>query len=500
MAVTANQIQELYIGYFGRPADSEGLAYWTEQLNATTAALTLEGLASSFTQQPEYTDVYEGMTRSQIVTTIYENLFNRSASSNEQVGSPMTSAELNYWVNESGVSNDQLIIAMINGATGNDRVTLDNKITVSTAYTAATAGSTFNVAVAQGVLDNVTYNTASIETALEAFSSDVNDATPAFTGALGNVTLDAFDDASIEVTGPELTQVNVSGTIDNTDAATVTLSDAGTDTLVLNLNVSGTDTATGADAATLVVDTADFTGLETVNGANSSANLDLTLSSQDLTSVTTGSGADTVNVTSATALASVATGAGNDEVTASLGNVNLTIDLGAGTDTLNLTAVAATGTAATAHTTTVTLGAGNDVLTVSGLENLVGTFSSANTAGIEAANTALTNSLVSVTDFNASQDSLDVSGLVANFNTNTLTNVEAGTISGAASLYEALGAAITAYDLAPTPAPFDAMHFQYQGNTYVFVDTDASSSVTATDGLIELTGFTGQLTDANFTA
>ena len=43
MALTAQQVQQFYIGYYGRPADPVGLTFWQTQ----TEAQALTGFAGS---------------------------------------------------------------------------------------------------------------------------------------------------------------------------------------------------------------------------------------------------------------------------------------------------------------------------------------------------------------------------------------------------------------------------------------------------------------------
>lgn len=57
-----NDIQKLYVAYFGRPADPAGLAFWETQVeaaNGSTAAVSAQFAASA-----EYKSTYAGMTSS----------------------------------------------------------------------------------------------------------------------------------------------------------------------------------------------------------------------------------------------------------------------------------------------------------------------------------------------------------------------------------------------------------------------------------------------------
>ncbi len=122
MAITAQQVQELYIAYLGRPADKAGLDYWMAELNAEPAVLTLENLRANFVnEQPEYANIYGGLSTAQVVAKIYENLFGREG---EAEG-------LAYWIGEVQSGNvpvDMLLVAFLNGASEADRAVVDQKV------------------------------------------------------------------------------------------------------------------------------------------------------------------------------------------------------------------------------------------------------------------------------------------------------------------------------------------------------------------------------------
>ena len=119
MAITSQQVQELYIAYLGRGADKAGLDYWLAELNAEPAVLTLENLRANFVnEQPEYQNTYGGLSTAQVVAKIYENLFGREG---EAEG-------LAYWTGEVQSGNvpvDQLLVAFLNGASAADRAVVD---------------------------------------------------------------------------------------------------------------------------------------------------------------------------------------------------------------------------------------------------------------------------------------------------------------------------------------------------------------------------------------
>ena len=158
MAITTAQIQQLYVAYLGRAADKAGLDYWSQQLNAAKPTLTLEDLRTNFTtQQTEYTDAYAGLSRSDAVTKIYNNLFGRSPDA----------AGLTYWTTGAGatVNADQLLTAFIAGAATADATVLNNKVLVSEVYT-STAGANYVKGDATSILAGVNGTADSVSKAI----------------------------------------------------------------------------------------------------------------------------------------------------------------------------------------------------------------------------------------------------------------------------------------------------------------------------------------------
>jgi len=144
----------------------------------------------------------------------------------------------------------------------------------------------------------------------------------------------------------------------------------------------------------------------------------------------------------------------------------------------------------------ITLGDGADTLQLQSLGNLVGSFAVDDSTEIKTANTALQKSLIKVTDFSA-EDKLDVASVYglknATFSQQTATQQDA--VGKADTLAEALQ--LAANNAAGSDAAVHSTLFQYGGNTYLFVDHSAELEVAPGDGLIELTGFTGALSDTN---
>ena len=579
-------IQGIYIALFGRPADPIGLAFFNEATNNGADLSAIGDLAGT----AEYQSRFEGMNNAQIVTAIYQSLFGRNP---ELAGLQFFVAQL-----ESGAQNiNTIAINILDGAQGDDRDTVDNKIEAANAWTAAVAADPDALAAYQGqagidagvaFLAGITDDESTIPTEAEldaalslliagqppvatpgetftltdAVGEQVTgtDGDDTFVAVLGGVdpTLNVGDQidgkggvdtlnlimdgagaaalpagssiknveiVNINQTTAPLTTVNSANfagveqlwQIDNaggnfvnpiagegvtagfrsatdqvatatitaaTNAQTelsaavdgvgtgsaLTFADKGGATAEINtINVSGSvatvagvnqltlTEATPGDAVTLnlsmtsnteILFGSTFAGLETFNASGSTGNLEV-----DFTTIATAADLDTISG-----------GAGGDQFTVNTANhtEDLTIDMGAGNDVL----VISDGGAVANDTTTITLGAGNDTVDATGaLANIA-----------NASKATFEDGLITVIDFNAGEDVLDVTGYTLADNTLQ------GNISGAADLHAALGVAAA--------NAVNTLVFEYDGNMYVYSDNGAGNLFDNGDGLLEVIGFT----------
>ncbi len=178
MALTsAQQITQLYIGYFDRAPDPEGLNYWIGRLNS--GEMNVQQIAESFSEQPEtlatypflrYPNLLENDAKS-FITEIYQNAFNRAPDA----------AGLTYWTNQlisGAVPVGDFIASVLSGATnsaaGQDLSTLNNKTTVGLSYATqvADANVQWTIESAHAALQGVTDAQATVvaaEARIEAF-------------------------------------------------------------------------------------------------------------------------------------------------------------------------------------------------------------------------------------------------------------------------------------------------------------------------------------------
>lgn len=155
---TATQIQQLYVGLLGRAADQGGLNWWADQV--TTGGKTLEDVRASFVTSTEYTTTYgAAATRADLVTSIYQNLFERTPSADE----------VKYWAETDTRPADQLVAAFIEFAGAADQAVINNKTFVAQTYT-DTVGTGFSAEGAAAVIANVDGTSASVAAAIKALN------------------------------------------------------------------------------------------------------------------------------------------------------------------------------------------------------------------------------------------------------------------------------------------------------------------------------------------
>lgn len=526
MAVTSAQIQQLYVGYFGRPADQAGLNYWLAASNAANSTVTLDSIRASFAEQNEYLSTYGNLSREATVEQIYSNLFGRTASADE----------VGYWTYTSAnTPKENLIQAFLEAASTSDRAVVDAKAAfadqLTGVYGTTATGSDFTsikktftdavaVAKAEQAGPNPPSAAASYQAAFEAATKSLGfDAT--------NGTFDAFGNTSATVTFPATQKTLPAGlTVDGSKLANLTVvhdfgANATSDLNVnyadaanltsLKLNLTTTTTDSTADAVTLTL-TAPTPVAATPTSAAvsdklttldaSSSNVDFTFvgtANSKLTNITFGSGDDNITVATGKYVAAtdttaavqakavaLATGDGKDVINATVNDAKVLISAGAGDDQVSVT-FNAFNQASGNHGAEIALGAGKDALTITGSNVQF-------YAGSDAAKASqLAASTTKVLDF-TSDDTIKLTGAtfkdLGTYSANDLKDFNAATTL--VGKVDAMAALLNA------TAGKEAVHFEFGGNTYVFAD-ELGSSTTATsagafganDTLIELTGVTG---------
>lgn len=433
MATTQENIQRLYIAYFGRPADPVGLQYWTTQVDVNKQSL--QSVASNFALSPEYQVNFTGLSNAQAVNNLYLNLFSRGA---EPAG-------LLYWAGElqaGRLTIANVALAISNGALGNDIIALNAKISAANTLTTAllddsneilgyngAAALAIGRAYVTGVTDAATLATATAPTALKATTDLIAGiGTPGQTYTL-TANVDSFTGGANNDSFVSTTGATTFGLLDAIDGG------AGNDNLqyvqtaLINLpagtgSVKNVETATLTSGASITADISGWTGLTKVT-TNATGGTDLTAATTTgVTVANTGgvtkiSGGSTVNATTTLGTSTQVLGAvGNVVVSATGGNTSVT-----GGANVNITASALGGAA----TTSVTGAAGNVVLSATGSNASLGNIT-VGAAGTVSVVQSTTNNTVNTTN---SQGTVTVNG---GANTTSVSVVNAKAVAAGASV------------------------------------------------------------------
>lgn len=118
-------IQQLYLAYFQRPAETAGLHYWTYALDN---GVSLASIREQFAKAGEYQTLVAGKSNEQVVDSLYLNLFGRHADA----------AGLTFYKNalDHGDATVSFVVDdIIKGATGSDAATAYNKVVAAELFT-----------------------------------------------------------------------------------------------------------------------------------------------------------------------------------------------------------------------------------------------------------------------------------------------------------------------------------------------------------------------------
>ena len=161
------QVQEMYIAYYGRPADPGGLAYWSNRVAA--AGGNLDAIIQEFGSSAESDELYRSLGTEGAVRALYQQQFGRAP---DPEG-------LDYYVRNINNGTFSLVTVSANifyGATSGseDKRMLENKVQVANQFTEALRVDAVKLAayagkaaatLAPGNLAEVTSNAASVSTA-----------------------------------------------------------------------------------------------------------------------------------------------------------------------------------------------------------------------------------------------------------------------------------------------------------------------------------------------
>ncbi len=183
-----DQIQNLYIAFYGRPADLAGQTYWADELEAANGDLT--AIIDAFASSEEYDSQYGDLTNEELVNALYQQILGRDA---EDAG-------LEYYVGEleaGNITEGGIALAILNGATGDDSITMANRKAVADEFTAAVEAGDKEygddqIAAAKALLAGVTSETdpatVDVDVVVGAFPTVVDPVDPGTPGELFSLT------------------------------------------------------------------------------------------------------------------------------------------------------------------------------------------------------------------------------------------------------------------------------------------------------------------------
>ena len=132
MQTSQQLVSSFYLAYYGRPADVNGLAYWTQQLDKSGG--NLSDIVDAFANSAESTANFGGLTAPQHISLLYQQLLSRSP---EQAGAA-------YWLGEvdaGRITLAKMAISLYEGALGSDTTTVQVRQQVADQFTAALAAN-----------------------------------------------------------------------------------------------------------------------------------------------------------------------------------------------------------------------------------------------------------------------------------------------------------------------------------------------------------------------
>jgi len=354
------QVQEIYIAYYGRPADPAGLQYWAGQLAANRG--NLSAIINAFGSSAESTALYAGADNSAKVTAIYRQLFNRA---------PDT-AGLNFYtdaLSKGTMTAASIALNVADGASGADLTYLNNKMTVAQAFTdALTTDSAANLAYAgttaatsaRSLITGVT--TSAATTAVASTISSIKSGGSAAAGQTFTLTTSTLPDVPTLTTGSD----SVSGPTDSLKSGDVIADSSTTDRDVVTVAITGSATNNKPVISNVETVNLDFKGFGVVFDAASTTNGTIVISSSQ-------EGNSSATLNNVGAATSLQVGSGVDTLTLASSATTLRLTGGQALSVANNTtagSMALVSGGSSANTLTYTTDTGSKALTVSGTTSL----------------------------------------------------------------------------------------------------------------------------------
>jgi len=160
-----DKVQVMYIAYYGRPGDPDGIHWWKSELDLLNGKIS--SMIDAFGTSNEYNSRFGSLTANELVNNIYLQLFGRNADA----------AGLAFYVNRLESGEMTLASIALNIADGvqegnADALILSNKLVVANAFTDAVSSqsldySSGHITSAKALLDAVDDSQDSLDNGLE---------------------------------------------------------------------------------------------------------------------------------------------------------------------------------------------------------------------------------------------------------------------------------------------------------------------------------------------
>ena len=356
MATTnTDKVQKVYIAYYGRPADTAGLAYWVSELDKASA--TLSDVMNAFGVSAEAASLYGSKSDTDTVNALFQQMFARDPDA----------AGLEFYrgkLTDGTYTAISLAQNILDGALNADATIIANKLVVAKAYTAATDTASEIAAYAgdgaatsaRTMLATVNENTVAasfdVATVIAAIVNTAATTTAAFDAAVivHAAAVVTYDAAVVTAAASKIAAATAAATVAtvvlataSVAAATTAVTDATAVTTAATAVTTAAGTLTTTSAATIVNTTDDVTAATAVTAAATAAT----------TTATAATAAAAVKTTADAAL----TAANADVVAATSYDAAIIVHAAAVAtyDAAVVTAAASKATAATAAATVTTV-------------------------------------------------------------------------------------------------------------------------------------------------
>lgn len=172
-------VQNMYLAYFGRAPDSEGLAFWTGAFDAFGMPSTAAELFAAYASQPNAKWLVDGFlsgpegqalnngSNADFVNTVYMNIFGRYAEA----------GGLEYWtrrLNFHEITRQLLVLTIMAGAQADDQLAMAKKNEVVTRYLAALVAAGVKNGVPLSIVGRDLPTKVNKDTDLAAFQASID--------------------------------------------------------------------------------------------------------------------------------------------------------------------------------------------------------------------------------------------------------------------------------------------------------------------------------------